>query len=234
QHRFFLPKQNGKDVILTGGNKGLGYETVRQLTNLGVYVIIGKVPSAIIIQSTGIEVCRNDKSQFEKVWKKKMHNQPREPQPYEDSAVMLVPEVQNENGFETHFDGLCSRVVSISSSAHYDSCHGSYLTSKTLEIWLHKSSCSTNALFHLQTANTLNTHILKTQMILMQNETEMCVVFDLQGAAAVSLDLEGVGGCWVCDGQQVQSSAASYDEDLQAGLWRNTCDLLGLQDSHFV
>lgn len=72
----------------------------------------------------------------------------------------------------------------------------------------------------------------------MQNVSEMCVVFDLQtpaeGAAAVSLDLEGVGGCWVCDGQQVQSSAASYDEDLHAGLWRNTCDLLGLQDSHFV
>uniref|UniRef100_A0A671LJZ1 Uncharacterized protein n=1 Tax=Sinocyclocheilus anshuiensis TaxID=1608454 RepID=A0A671LJZ1_9TELE len=37
-----LPKQNGEIAIVTGGAKGLGYETVRQLTNLGVYVIIGK------------------------------------------------------------------------------------------------------------------------------------------------------------------------------------------------
>ncbi|KAL0185097.1 hypothetical protein M9458_020793, partial [Cirrhinus mrigala] len=61
----------------------------------------------------------------------------------------------------------------------------------------------------------------------------MNVVFDLQtpaeGAsavvfAAVSPDLEGVGGCYLYE-------AASYDEDLQTGLWRNTCDLLDLQDS---
>lgn len=54
-----LPKQNGKDVILTGGNKGLGYETVRQLTNLGVYVIIASHNEAEVLAAVK-KICEED------------------------------------------------------------------------------------------------------------------------------------------------------------------------------
>lgn len=38
-----LANQNGRVAIVTGGARGLGYETVRQLVNLGMFVIIGIV-----------------------------------------------------------------------------------------------------------------------------------------------------------------------------------------------
>lgn len=67
----------------------------------------------------------------------------------------------------------------------------------------------------------------------------MKVMFHLQtpaegAAAAVSPELEGVGGCVVSEGHQIRSSAASLHQDLQAGLWRKTCDLLRLRDSLFL
>uniref|UniRef100_A0A672K9N3 Uncharacterized protein n=1 Tax=Sinocyclocheilus grahami TaxID=75366 RepID=A0A672K9N3_SINGR len=46
-----LPTQNGEIAIVTGGAKGLGYETIRQLTNLGVYVIIGKSTQKNVVDS---------------------------------------------------------------------------------------------------------------------------------------------------------------------------------------
>lgn len=38
-----FPTQNGKVAIVTGGTKGIGYQTVKHLARLGMHVIIGKV-----------------------------------------------------------------------------------------------------------------------------------------------------------------------------------------------
>lgn len=38
-----FPTQNGKVAIVTGGAKGIGYQTVKHLAQLGMHVIIGKV-----------------------------------------------------------------------------------------------------------------------------------------------------------------------------------------------
>uniref|UniRef100_A0A8D2NH95 Uncharacterized protein n=1 Tax=Zonotrichia albicollis TaxID=44394 RepID=A0A8D2NH95_ZONAL len=40
---LFFPTQNGKVAIVTGGTKGIGYQTVKHLARLGMHVIIGKV-----------------------------------------------------------------------------------------------------------------------------------------------------------------------------------------------
>lgn len=41
--RIVFPTQNGKVAIVTGGSKGIGYQTVKHLARLGMHVIIGKV-----------------------------------------------------------------------------------------------------------------------------------------------------------------------------------------------
>lgn len=38
-----LPKQNGRVAIVTGGARGMGYETARHLASLGMHVVIGIV-----------------------------------------------------------------------------------------------------------------------------------------------------------------------------------------------
>lgn len=37
-----LPKQNGRVAIVTGGTRGMGFETARHLASLGMHVIIGR------------------------------------------------------------------------------------------------------------------------------------------------------------------------------------------------
>ena len=36
-----LPKKNGQTLVITGGGRGIGYEAVQKLLNLGYYVILG-------------------------------------------------------------------------------------------------------------------------------------------------------------------------------------------------
>lgn len=40
-----LPKQNGRVAIVTGGTRGMGFETARHLASLGMHVIIGRLLS---------------------------------------------------------------------------------------------------------------------------------------------------------------------------------------------
>lgn len=40
-----LPKQNGRVAIVTGGTRGIGFETARHLASLGMHVIIGRLMS---------------------------------------------------------------------------------------------------------------------------------------------------------------------------------------------
>ena len=38
-----IPSKEGKVAIVTGGNTGIGYETVKGLCQAGIYVVIGKL-----------------------------------------------------------------------------------------------------------------------------------------------------------------------------------------------
>ncbi|MEQ2170026.1 hypothetical protein GOODEAATRI_031053, partial [Goodea atripinnis] len=49
--------------------------------------------------------------------------------------------------------------------------------------------------------------------------------------AAAASELEGVGGCYLYNGQKTQSSDLSYDSELQAQLWKKSCQLVGLQEA---
>lgn len=42
--------------------------------------------------------------------------------------------------------------------------------------------------------------------------------------------MEGVGGSYLYNGQKRQSSDISYDSELQAKLWKKSCELVGLQE----
>lgn len=46
--------------------------------------------------------------------------------------------------------------------------------------------------------------------------------------AAASSEMEGVGGCYLYNGQKTPSSELSYDAELQVQLWKKSCELVGL------
>lgn len=49
--------------------------------------------------------------------------------------------------------------------------------------------------------------------------------------AAAASEMEGVGGCYLYNGQKTQSAGVSYDSELQAKLWKKSCQLVGLQEA---
>ncbi|XP_048348749.1 E3 SUMO-protein ligase ZBED1 isoform X3 [Sphaerodactylus townsendi] len=49
--------------------------------------------------------------------------------------------------------------------------------------------------------------------------------------AAVSPELEGVGGCYLLHEQRTKSLDVSYDEKLQRRLWTESCKLVGIHDT---
>lgn len=49
--------------------------------------------------------------------------------------------------------------------------------------------------------------------------------------AAVSPELEGVGGCYLYNEQRTKSLDLSYDEELQRRLWTESCKLVGIPDT---
>lgn len=49
--------------------------------------------------------------------------------------------------------------------------------------------------------------------------------------AAAASEMEGVGGCYLYNGQKTQSSDVSYNSELQAKLWKKSCELVDLQDA---
>ncbi|XP_054052549.1 dehydrogenase/reductase SDR family member on chromosome X isoform X2 [Rissa tridactyla] len=158
-----FPTQNGKVAIVTGGAKGIGYQTVKHLARLGMHVII-----AGNSENEGQEAVR--KIQEETLTGK--------------AGVMMVPERKTEDGFEEHFglnylghflltnllldmlkqSGTHShnaRIITVSSATHYVgelhlndlqsrcsySPHGAYAQSKLALVLF------TYRLQHLLTAN---------------------------------------------------------------------------------
>ncbi|KAK1797712.1 hypothetical protein P4O66_008078 [Electrophorus voltai] len=203
-----------------------------------------------------------------------------------NAAVMLVPEGKTDDGFELHFatnylghflltrflldtlvhsgkDEACSRIISISSSAHYTadkdflffrsmqhySAHGAYAHSKLAQVLftyrlqqeLQSSGCAVTA--SAVDPGVVDTHLyrnLSTPARLAQRLIAHLLFRSPAQAAATAVyaaaspELEGVGGCYLYEGKRVSSSALSYDVELQAQLWRRSCSLLGLADSLYV
>ncbi|XP_031416644.1 dehydrogenase/reductase SDR family member on chromosome X isoform X3 [Clupea harengus] len=111
-----LPKQNGKVAIVTGGAKGMGYETVRRLTSLGMHVIIASNHDNEGLAAVK-RICeeRNDAQvEFEHLDLASLKSVRQFVNRFQhrglplhvlvnNAAVMLVPESTTEEGFEQHF-----------------------------------------------------------------------------------------------------------------------------------
>ncbi|XP_064567805.1 dehydrogenase/reductase SDR family member on chromosome X isoform X1 [Zonotrichia leucophrys gambelii] len=111
-----FPTQNGKVAIVTGGTKGIGYQTVKHLARLGMHVII-----AGNSESDGQEAVRKIKEEtltgkveFLYCDLASMKSIRRFVQQFRakncplhvlvnNAGVMLVPERKTEDGFEEHF-----------------------------------------------------------------------------------------------------------------------------------
>ncbi|XP_021453291.2 dehydrogenase/reductase SDR family member on chromosome X-like [Oncorhynchus mykiss] len=149
-----LALQHGKVAIVTGGTRGIGYETSRHMASLGAHIIIAgqnelKGVSAV---KRICEENREAKVEFDQLNLASLQSVRQFVQSIKrrglplhilvnNEAVMLVPEGRTEEGFERHFGvnylghflltlllldtlkhsgkrGSCSRVVTLSSSAH--------------------------------------------------------------------------------------------------------------------
>ncbi|POI30404.1 hypothetical protein CIB84_005846, partial [Bambusicola thoracicus] len=48
--------------------------------------------------------------------------------------------------------------------------------------------------------------------------------------AAVSPEIEGVGGCYLYNEERTKSADVAYDEELQRRLWTESCKMVGISD----
>uniref|UniRef100_A0A4W5N8A3 Dehydrogenase/reductase (SDR family) X-linked n=1 Tax=Hucho hucho TaxID=62062 RepID=A0A4W5N8A3_9TELE len=256
-----LPKQNGRVAIVTGGARGMGYETARHLASLGMHVVIAINQSDSKL-STMIEMsyCLSF-----------------------IAGIMLVPEGKTEDSFELHFglnylghflltnlllDKLkrsgkhdaCSRVVTMSSATHYVgrlnmedlqgrsgySAHGAYSQSKLALVLF---------TYHLQeklaaggfpvTSNAVDPGMVDTDLYnnlcipaqaAKKPVAKMLFRTPAEGAstailAATASQLEGVGGCYFYNGERIESADMTYDHNVRAELWKQSCALVGLQEA---
>ncbi|KAG9262521.1 dehydrogenase/reductase SDR family member on chromosome X isoform X1 [Astyanax mexicanus] len=111
-----LPSKSGRVAIVTGGARGMGYETSRHLASLGMHVVIagneedeGLVAVKKIQEQTGqrkVEFMYLDlaslKSVRQFVQRFKARGLPLHVL-VNNAGVMLVPERKTEDGFELHF-----------------------------------------------------------------------------------------------------------------------------------
>lgn len=156
--------------------------------------------------------------------------------------------------------GACSRVITMSSATHYGgrlnmedlqgrscySAHGAYAQSKLALVLF---------TYHLQeklmaervhvTANAVDPGMVDTDLyqnlcspaqVAKRPVAKMLFRTPAEGAstaiyAASASELEGVGGLYLYNGEKTQSADITYEEDLQAELWKQSCALVGLQQA---
>ncbi|MFT7817975.1 dehydrogenase/reductase SDR family member on chromosome X [Arapaima gigas] len=287
-----FPKQNGRVAIVTGGAKGMGYETARHLTSLGMHVVIAgnseeeglaavqkireeNKKGKACLQFICLGLLRNVNIRVIILHRLYviLHLLPT-------AGVMLVPESQTEDGFELHLglnylghflltnlllDALkrsgshdsCTRIITVSSATHYVgvlnlqdlqsrscySAHGAYAQSKLALVlfsyYLQQKLTSKGfpVMVNVVDPGMVNTDLYKNlctpAQLIKRPVAWLLFRTPAEGAstaiyAAASPAMEGVGGCYLYNGRRTQSSTTSYDEDLQAQLWRQSCALVGL------
>ncbi|XP_034029393.1 dehydrogenase/reductase SDR family member on chromosome X isoform X2 [Thalassophryne amazonica] len=288
-----LPEQNGKVAIVTGGTRGMGFETARHLASLGMHVIIAGIEQQEGIMAVQkihqehtkgkVEFVYLDLTSLKSVWQfaQMFKDQGLSLHVLVNNGTMLVPQRQTEDGFEFHFGlnylghflltnllldilkksggpGCCSRIVNMSSATHYAgvldmndlqkricySSHGAYAQSKLAlvlftyylqdQLTAGGYSVTTNAVDPGMVDTALYDNLWSLAQALKKPVAKLLFRTPAEGAstaiyAAVASEMEGVGGCYLYNGQKTQSSPVSYDSNVQAQLWKKSCALVGLE-----
>ncbi|XP_077576116.1 polyprenol dehydrogenase [Stigmatopora nigra] len=297
-HRSFtlpaLQNQNGRVGIITGGTRGMGYETARHLARLGMHVIIAGneeeegLAAARTIQSE----CKNGKAEFLFLDLTSLKSVRQFVDTFKsrglplhvlvnNAGTMLVPQRTTEDGFEFHFSlnylghflltnllldilkksgkpGFCSRIINMSSATHYAgiihmddlnrrasySSHGAYAQSKlalVLFTYYLQDQMTTkgfpvmvNAVDPGMVDTALYDNLWSLAKLLKRPFAKTVFRSPSEGAsiimyAAAASEMEGVGGCYLYNGEKRQSAEESYDCELQVQLWEKSCALVGLQ-----
>lgn len=291
-----LPKQNGRVAIVTGGTRGIGFETARHLASLGMHVVIAgneREEGAAAVRKIHEERCEGTAEfvfvdmtslksvrQFVRLFKDRglpLHVL------VNNAGTMLVPERQTEDGFEYHFGlnylshflltnllldllkrsgrpGCCSRIINMSSATHYAgfvdmedlnrrlcySSHGAYSQSKlALVLFTYYLQEQLTASGFSVTANAVDPGMVDTALydnlwtlaqMLKKPVAKLLFRTPAEGAStaiyvAAASEMERVGGCYLYNGEKTQSAELSYDSELQAKLWKKSCQLVGLQEA---
>ncbi|XP_071384597.1 polyprenol dehydrogenase [Centroberyx affinis] len=291
-----LPKQNGRVAIVTGGARGMGFETARHLASLGMHVVIagneeeeglaavrkiheedseGKA-EFVFLDLASLESIR----QF--VQKFKARGLPLHVL-VNNAGIMLVPERKTEDGFELHFglnylghflltnllldllkksgkQDCCSRIITMSSATHYGgildmddlqsrtcySAHGAYSQSKLAlvlftyylqeKLTAGRFPVTSNAVDPGMVDTALYDNLCSPAQAAKKPVAKLLFRTPAEGAstaiyAAAASEMDAVGGCYLYNGQKTQSADITYEADVQAELWKRSCELVGLQEA---
>ncbi|XP_012813062.1 dehydrogenase/reductase SDR family member on chromosome X isoform X4 [Xenopus tropicalis] len=161
---------------------------------------------------------------------------------------------------ESGTENLNARIITVSSATHYvgelnfddlnSSCcyspHGAYAQSKLalvmftyyLQRQLSEDGCYV-------TANVVDPGVVNTDLyrnvcwpgrLVKWMAARLFFKTAEEGAAtsiyaSVAPELEGIGGCYLYNGQKTKSADISYNEDLQRKLWNESCKMVGIPGS---
>ncbi|XP_078099535.1 polyprenol dehydrogenase isoform X2 [Sander vitreus] len=290
-----LPRQDGRVAMVTGGTRGMGYETAKHLAKLGMHVVIGnkREEGAAVVQRIQKEDSQGE-VEFVFVDLTSLKSVRQFAQTFQNrglplhvlvnnAGTMMVPEGQTKDGFEIHFGlnylghflltnllldtlkrsgqpGRCSRIVNMSSATHYAgemhmddlnrgicySSHGAYAQSKlALVLFTYHLQEQLTAGGFPVTVSAVDPGMVDTALydnlwsiaqVLKKPVAKILFRTPAEGAsisvyAAAASEMEGVGGCYLYNGHRKQSSDTSYDSELQAELWKKSCELVGLQEA---
>lgn len=151
----------------------------------------------------------------------------------------------------------CSRVVNMSSATHYAgimnmedlnrrkyySSHGAYAQSKLALVLFtyYLQEQMTSGGYHVS-INAVDPGMVDTALydnlwtlaqMLKKPVAKILFRTPAEGAsiallAAAASEFEGVGACYLYNGEKRPSAEASYNTELQAQLWKKSCELVGL------
>ncbi|KAM5179807.1 E3 SUMO-protein ligase ZBED1 isoform 3-T6 [Mantella aurantiaca] len=292
-----LPRQDGKVAFVTGGSRGIGYNTAKHLAKHGMHVIIGNN------EADGNEAVKqiqqdtlNEKVEFLFCDLASMKSICNCVQNFKaknlglhvlinNAGVMLVPESKTEDGFETHFGlnylghfllsnllldtmrksgthDFNARVVTVSSATHFTgelnfdnlqtsqcySPHGAYAQSKLalvlftyyLQHQLTAEGCfvTTNAVDPGVVNTDLYQHVSWPVRLVKWMTGWLFLKTPEEGAfmsiyASLSPELEGIGGCYLYNGQRIKSANVTYNTEIQKKLWTESCKMTAIPDSTY-